>query len=80
MRPPVQFTKKVLVTRSPGLNCVTPSPIATTSPAPSDSGITRKFGVAIGALDDALITIIQRCGAHAHQDLSVTPAADPSAR
>jgi hypothetical protein len=29
----------------------------------------RKFGVAIGALDDALITVIQRGGAHAHQNL-----------
>jgi hypothetical protein len=40
IRPPVQFTKKVLVTRSPGLNCITPSPAATTSPAPSDNGIS----------------------------------------
>jgi hypothetical protein len=42
MRPLDQVWKKVPAARSPALNCVTPDPTATTSPAPSHSGITGK--------------------------------------
>ena len=43
IRPPVQVWKNVLAMRSPTLNCVTPGPSATTSPAPSHIGITGNF-------------------------------------
>jgi hypothetical protein len=42
MRPLDHVWKKVLATRSPTLNCVTPGPTAATSPAPSHNGITGK--------------------------------------
>ena len=44
MRPSRQRGKYAPVTRSPGLNRVTPLPNATTSPAPSLSGTTPSRG------------------------------------
>ena len=41
--PLVQFSKKLPMTRSPGANAATPSPTASTTPAPSDSGTSGNF-------------------------------------
>ena len=41
--PPIQRWKKQPATRSPALTRVTPSPTSTTSPAPSESGMTFGF-------------------------------------
>ena len=44
--PPTHFCMKQPATRSPTLTRVTPGPTATTSPAPSDSGIRSGLGAA----------------------------------
>ena len=41
--PPSHFCAKIATTRSPGLKRRTPGPTDTTSPAPSDSGISGSF-------------------------------------
>ena len=42
-RPPVQFSKKLPMTLSPGLKSVVPDPTASTIPAPSERGIRGSF-------------------------------------
>ena len=44
--PPIHFCMKQPATRSPTLMRLTPGPTATTSPAPSDSGIRSGLGAA----------------------------------
>src|ERR1700738_4035391 len=58
------------MTRSPTLTRVTPSPMAATSPAPSESGTPPSLGSPRPPpLRTIQIAVIERARAHSHQDL-----------
>ena len=79
--PSSHFCMKMPATRSPVLTRDTPSPTATTSPTPSESGVTRQPQVGmIGPLHDQQVAVVERPRPHLQQHLSRARAAARAAR